>query len=342
MHKTASTYIQRSLRKNRGLLRRNGWLLPRRRCQENRLLEAVGQQHWKAWGRWLERAESRNCNLLVSHEALSCSLHRLCTGEGQTRGQWLANRLRSLGWDLKVIGFIRDQESYLNSRYTQLVKRLSVRSDFGSYVQRVMQEDTISQCDLITLFGWLHQSRDIQTVMLPYGSPRNRCGDLRKERPDPFCELLKELDLPDALIDRCQKAKSLNQQPGRLGVALALEVSAFLETHHPNALRSHSKELRSGIERLSKENGWPAEPFNGLNEQLSKSIRARYSSSNAAFCEAFWPGQNWINLFPEHSRPAHARSEASATADERHLLNACRDRVIADNVSPTSTIRRQG
>ena len=38
-----------------------------------------------------------------------------------------------------MIGFIRDQESYLNSRYTQLVKRLSIRSDFPPYVDKVMK-----------------------------------------------------------------------------------------------------------------------------------------------------------------------------------------------------------
>ena len=97
----------------------------------------------------------RTCNLLISHEALSSSLHQICRDGETSHGQWLADQLNRCGWRLKVIGFIRDQESYLNFRYTQLVKRLAVRCDFSTSTAGVMRGNTISECDLITLFGWL-------------------------------------------------------------------------------------------------------------------------------------------------------------------------------------------
>ena len=118
MHKTASTYIQKRLRKNRGLLRRHGVLLPARRRQDRALLDGLVNGQWKPWRRWLNRAEARGCQLLISHEALSCALPKKGVGKFETRGCWLAEKLRANGWQLKIVCFIRDQESYLNSRYT--------------------------------------------------------------------------------------------------------------------------------------------------------------------------------------------------------------------------------
>ena len=288
MHKTASTYIQKRLRKNRALLKANGLLMPKRRDLDTALLHAADQGHWKPWRQWLERAESRGCDTLISHEAFSQTLRKPASRGSQARGLWLAERLRKRGWRLKLICFVRDQESYLNSRYTQLVKRLSIRSDFPPYVDKVMKGNTISECDLITLFGWLRQQPDIDVVMVPFGSTRDQHGRRLETRPDPFHQLVAALALPPAVITRCKPARSLNQQPGRLGVSLALAVSRFLAEHHPEALKLHAKQLRGAIERMAKANDWPSEPFNGLNIAIRERIRHRYQASNAEFCRTFW------------------------------------------------------
>lgn len=334
MHKTASTYVQRRLRKNRGLMRKSGLLLPAKRRQDNRLLQAIAQERWKPWGRWLERAASNNCHFLLSHEALSCSLHQPCSDGTTPRGIWLADQLRRNGWNLRVIGFIRDQESYLNSRYTQLVKRLSIRSDFPSYVDKVMKGNTISECDLITLFGWLRQQPDIDVVMVPFGSTRDQHGRRLETRPDPFHQLVAALALPPAVITRCKPARSLNQQPGRLGVSLALAVSRFLAEHHPEALKLHAKQLRGAIERMAKANDWPSEPFNGLNIAIRERIRHRYQASNAEFCRTFWPDVTWAELFASrHQHPLG--TEICEGSDPTHAdVLACRQTVLTDSLPP--------
>ena len=331
MHKTASTYIQRRLRKNRDLLRKNGVLLPAHRQQDTKLMKAIVQENWKPWSRWLKRAEVRNCNLLVSHEALSCSLYKFCSDKEIPRGQWLADQLQSCGWRLKVVGFIRDQESYLNSRYTQLVKRLSIRSDFTTYVARVMQGNTISECDLITLFGWLIELPSVERVMIPFGANKDQNGH-ECQRPDPFQQLADELALPEAVIRQCKPVSSINQQPGRLGVALALEISRFLEQHHPRALARHSKQLRGGIERMAKKNGWTAEPFNGLDSTIQQTIRNRYQSSNAEFCRYFWPEMTWSELFGSRLQSIDESSSNAWTETADVELKACRGKVIASNL----------
>ena len=340
MHKTASTYIQKRLLKNRDLLQENGVLLPARRRQNNTLLKAIVQERWKPWGRWLKRAEVRRCNLLISHEALSSWLYQVCRDGETSHGQWLADQLHRCGWKFKVIAFIRDQESYLNSRYTQLVKRLAVRSDFATYTTRVMRGNTVSECDLITLFNWLIGLPDVEKVMIPFGASRDHHGRRCSTRPDPFLQVAEQLALPEAVISRCKPAPSRNQQPGRLGVALALEISRFLKEHQPTALTHHSKQLRRGIERMAKANGWPAEPFNGLDSTIQQEIRDRYEASNAEFCRCFWPEISWSELFEMHRKQSCETSRTSTEEDVE--LDACRRKVIADNLPAQMLIELPG
>tara|TARA_B100000524_G_scaffold180170_1_gene92817 strand:- start:211 stop:414 length:204 start_codon:yes stop_codon:yes gene_type:complete len=60
----------------------------------------------------------------VSHEAFS---HILCRPRSAKKirciGDWQLKKLNQAG--MTVIGFVRDQPSYLNSHYTQHVKRFS-------------------------------------------------------------------------------------------------------------------------------------------------------------------------------------------------------------------------
>jgi len=338
MHKTASSYIQRRLRKNRVLLKANGLLMPKRRQEDCLLFQAANQAQWQPWSRWLQRAESRGCDILISHEAFSWSLRKPALNCNQARGLWLAERLRQRGWGLKLICFVRDQESYLNSRYTQLVKRLALPIDFETYITRVMNEDTTSECDLLALFGWIEQDPQIQTVMIPFGSALDPNGAAIKTRPDPYGQLLAALDLPGAVLEKSQPASSLNQQPGRLGVALARDLRRHLEKHNPNALDSSAKILRKAIERLARQHGWPDEPFNGLDAGLCQTIRDRYRTTNSKFCQRFWPEVEWDDLFPNHVCSGTSAPEPSRMLDEElKQLEALRDSLIADNVPAQSS-----
>ena len=343
MHKTASTYIQRRLRKNRALLTANGLLMPKRRQLDAALLHAADQGQWKPWRQWLERAESRGCDTLISHEAFSQTLRKPVSRGSQATGLWLAERLRKRGWGLKLICFVRDQESYLNSRYTQLVKRLALQVDFEAYATRVMNEDTLSECDLHTLFGWIEQDPLIETTMIPFGSALDPSGAVIKARPDPYGQLIAALNLPGDVVERSQQVRSLNQQPGRLGVALARELRRHLEQHNPNALRDNGKTLRKAIERLAAQQGWTDDPFNGLDAQLCKTIRDRYRTSNTKFCQRFWPEVQWHDLFPNHiCSDTCAQEPLRPLNEELKQLKALRDDLIADNVPAQSSEAQVG
>ena len=307
--------------------------MPARRKVDNKLFQALLTEQWKPWRSWIQKAEARNCNLLVSHEALSRSLHQVGTDFSTPRGVWLARKLRRCGWDLKVISFIRDQESYLNSRYTQLVKRLKISSDFDTYVENVIQGNTISECDMITLFGWLIGRRKIKRVMIPFQASKDQTGQEHHTQPDPFQQLVNELLLPEEIIAHCKYTRSHNQQPGRLGVALALEINEFLTQHQPEVLKNHWKQLQLSIERLAETQDWATDPFNGLNKTIQQTIRNRYEASNAEFCRCFWPGMTWHELFNSRRQDTDGTSTSCLEVADADL-KPWRWEVLADILPP--------
>lgn len=199
MHKTASTYIQNRLRKNIQLLRRYQLLYPPLRRQHLALLQAVKQRDATAWQDWLAAAESQQCRLFLSAEAFSLELAKPCPGQAPDfrQGSWLRQLLQQRGWRLEVIAFIRDQPSYLNSRYTQLVKRLHTTCSFRRYVQRVIhQGGTESECDMMRLFEWALSDRNVRTTFVPFIQAVPSYSSEPQSHPDPFEKLLQCLPLP--------------------------------------------------------------------------------------------------------------------------------------------------
>ena len=281
--------------------------------------------------------------MLISHEAFSQTLRKPASKGRQASGLWVAERLRTRGWGLRLVCFVRDQESYLNSRYTQLVQRLALKVDFEAYITRVMNEDTMSECDLLSLFGWIEQDPLIETVMIPFGSALDSSGAAIRARPDPYAQLLAALNLPGKVVRQSQQVRPLNQQPGRLGVALARDLQCYLEEHNPKALRKKVKTLRRAIERLARQQGWPNDPFNGLDAELRRTIRDRYQTSNASFCQRFWPAVQWHDLFPNQvSSDTNAQKPSRMLDQELKQLETFRDSLIADYAPAQSSKAKSG
>ena len=106
---------------------------------------------------------------IVSHEAFS---HILCRPRSSKKpdciGDWLLRKLSQTGVNVTVIGFVRDQPSYLNSHYTQHVKRFATDESLEAYASKAMQT-TIgkSSCDPEQLFGWLQDHPAVHAVFFP-------------------------------------------------------------------------------------------------------------------------------------------------------------------------------
>jgi len=325
IHKTASTYIQHRLKRNQPFLRQHGLLYPKKRRDHLRLVKALRQGNFRPWGNLLERAERKGCQPLVSAEILSLVLAE--PSRSAPGGTVLTDLLRFLaarGVELELVAFLRDQPAYLNSRYTQLIKRFYFASSFERYVAHTMRVGGGSACDFEELFGEALASPQVRCSFLPF-----RSGD-----GDPCERLLQAVGLSSCagLQPLDQRA---NAQPGWQAVWIAQRLARLLRDLHPQAWRSPicKRRIREALERLAQEQGWQAEPFQGLNEPLLVRLEERYGASNERFAQRVW-GCSWRELFP---RPVPQPSpQAPRDRAERRALLAVAERLLAEGLGGAS------
>jgi len=289
IHKTASTYIQHRLKRNQPFLRQHGLLYPKKRRDHLRLVKALRQGNLRPWGKLLDRAARNGCRPLVSAEILSLVLAEpsRCTSGGTLLADLLLF-LERRGVALELVAFLRDQPAYLNSRYTQLIKRLYFGVSFERYLARTMRSGGESACDFEELFGEALASAQVRCSFLPF-----RAGD-----GDPCERLLQAVGVADCtgLQPLDQRA---NAQPGWQAVWIAQRLARRLQHQHPKAWRSPvcKARIREALERLALEQGWQAEPYQGLSAPLLNRLEERYGASNDRFAQRVW-GCSWRELFP--------------------------------------------
>jgi hypothetical protein len=312
IHKTASTFIQHRLKANRPLLEANGLLVPRRRKDHLALVAALRQRRFEPWAALLEQAAAQGCQPLISAEVLSLELARVAEPDqpaSRSRLSWLQRQLERQGIGLVVAGYVRDQPAYLNSRYTQLIKRFYLSSHFEGYVKAVLagrrQE---SLCDYQRLFGEALEHPGITTHLLPFPGVGDPC-----ER------LLAALGFARG-ADLAPLARPLvNSQPGWRAVWLARWLAHRLRRDHPAHWQQAAtrRRLRRQLEQLAQREQWPAEPFQALTPDLAHQIQLHYAASNAWLAQRAWGGSWAEQLPPQEPPPLRCRP---ATLQERREL----------------------
>ena len=214
MHKTGSTAIQKRLEANAELLDRHGISFDDN--SKNQLKSAAKKRDFKLWRQKLKRARKRNnSSLLISNEVLSHLLAPQPNQPGACLGSWLTEAFLNEGCSVTLIAFIRDQPSYLNSQYTQHVKKFGLDCDFETYARRMMEHTKArGECDPWRLFGWILNNPRLTAHLLPYGGSK---------AADPFQQLV-SLVIGTASTTSWRDIQRVNEQPGRLAIATALEV----------------------------------------------------------------------------------------------------------------------
>ena len=171
MHKTASTTIQRRLKANNSKLQDFGFRYAAR--ERKSLLKAVRKNNFKPWRKLIVQAQAEGFTPIVSHEAFS---HILCrprsAKDSRCIGDWLLKKLNQAGVEVTVIGFVRDQPSYLNSHYTQHVKRFATAQSLEAYTAKAMKPSIGKRtCDPEQLFGWLESNPPSKRCFFPMAAP---------------------------------------------------------------------------------------------------------------------------------------------------------------------------
>ncbi|CAK6687487.1 hypothetical protein OGCDGJMD_00232 [Cyanobium usitatum str. Tous] len=321
IHKTASTYIQHRLKRNQRFLRQQGLLYPGRRRDHMRLVKALSQGNLQPWGKLLDRAARKGRTPLVSAEILSLLLASpSADGDCSVLAQ-LLGFLKERGVGLHLVAFVRDQPAYLNSRYTQLLKRFYFALPFERYLSQTMRAGGESECDYERLFGEALELGEVRCSLLPF----------RSGEADPCERLLQAIGVASC-ADLDPLDQRANAQPGWQAVWIAQRIARRLRRHHLQAWRAGAckSRIREGLERMAESQGWPAEPFQGLSEPLLDRLEHRYGASNDRFASRVW-GCSWRELFP---RPIPSPSpEAPRSDEERRQLVALADQLLADGLA---------
>lgn len=293
MHKTASTTIQKRLTANNKLLQDFGYVYIAK--EREALLKAVEKKNFKPWLKLIRNTANHGSTPIVSHEAFSHVLCRKLSSKKTTcLGDWLLKKLNKAGVSVVMIGFIRDQPSYLNSHYTQHVKRFVTALFLEDYAAKAMRP-TLQKttCDPVQLFGWLEHHTSVQTNFFPYGRSITPQPQQQHAANDPFAQLVQCLGIPDSVA--FAKVDNLNAQPGDLAIRAALQLSQELKQE---GLRLGKKAnlARTLLCREAKQRHWDQTPYIGLNQELNQRIQDHFSSSNNRFAERVW-GCPWDQIF---------------------------------------------
>lgn len=281
-HKTASTYIQDRLLRNRRALQFHGLEynfngLPERRHKAIAMDAKEG--HLGLLQRHLAQNSKASGNLLLSAEQFTAPLANPDILAG------VKSVAEAMGFNLRVVIFIRPQLEYMNSRYIQECKRFYHAMRFSDYVKRYTEGSSQDIFDYQGFLGELAQSG--LCTFLPFG----------KKHGDPFNQLAQALELPAELVARLRPASgnAHNAQPGAKGVWLARYVTKQMRSSGVDS-RSLSNTTKI-IPKIAKANGWDSDRFYGFSKRLARETRRHYRQSNRKFSRLAW-GLPWNDVFP--------------------------------------------
>lgn len=311
-HKTASSYIQSRMAKNRDHLERAGVLLryPSASGRKHKpLSRALQKGNWPVWRRYLRALPKSSPLVLISGEQFTQPL--ACPD----RCRMLTDLLATEGFGLQVVVFLRDQADYINARFVHSTRRLYHHQSFAEYVSLQLSPERKHIYDYNALFSALIDNKAIASTFLPYGS----------QFGDPFDRLLKLFDRsPPPSGWRSADPNKGNVQPGCQGVWLAQQIGKRLEQ-----LGVSSRSLRNTggvVRRIAHEEGWQADRYCGFDDHSAARVSESFADSNAAFADRAW-NCSWRDRMPvvamrrlEYQPPAHGI--------ERQRLEALVDRAL--------------
>ena len=317
MHKTASTTIQKRLKANNPRLQDFGFNYAAE--ERKTLLKAARKKNFKPWRRLILQAQTRGLTPIVSHEAFSHILCRHRSGKkSRCIGDWLLKKLSQTGVSVTVIGFVRDQPSYLNSHYTQHVKRFATAQSLEAYAEKAMRPSIGKRsCDPEQLFGWLAQHPSVHAVFFPYGrsiTPPPCQGDALK---DPFAQLIHCLGIPETV--QFKPVANQNSQPGDLAIRAALQLSQELKREGVR-LGKRAKRARTLLCREAERRKWMETPYMGVDSGLNRRIRAHFAAANNRFANRIW-GCPWDQIFNPDTA---AQSRIPCAAEQQAIDQAVR------------------
>lgn len=229
-HKTASTYIQERLHRNRALLQRQGVSLQDPldcKPKPKKLAAELCKRRTKRWKAFFKQ-QPKGPHRLLSAEQFALPL------TDPDCIQQLETMTAEAGYELHIVIFIRSQLDYINSRYVYSLRRFYHHQTFEQFVNDALRgklqnekamrgkiERRQDVFDFWTYFQPLLKARDkgLKVSFLPF----------RQRDLDPFEQFIRTINVPSNLAWESCPQRHYNRSPGVRGVWLARTLSQLLD-----------------------------------------------------------------------------------------------------------------
>jgi len=304
-HKTASTYIQERLHRNRDLLQRQGISLQdpmNCKPKPKKLAAELCKRRTKRWKAFFKQ-QPKGPHRLLSAEQFALPL------TDPDCIQQLETMAAEAGFELHIVIFIRSQLDYINSRYVYSLRRFYHHQTFEQFVGdalkgRLQNEKAMrgkierrqDVFDFWTYFQPLLKARDkgLKVSFLPF----------RQRGLDPFEQFILAINAsPDLAWKPCPQ-RHYNRSPGTRGVWLARILSQLLEE---NDISSKTIENSSQIIlQEERRRFWQDPSFWGYSRKLTKKVTRHFETNNAKFAQAAW-NCSWDKAFSSNKKPEHRK-----------------------------------
>ena len=121
---------------------------------------------------------------------------------------------------MTVIGFVRDQPSYLNSHYTQHVKRFATAKSLDAYAAKICGHRSANAPTIRNNISGCSSSTHPSIRFFTYGRSITAAPSLGDGPEEPFAQLIHCLEIPETV--RFKPVTNLNIQPGDLATRTSL------------------------------------------------------------------------------------------------------------------------
>jgi len=326
-HKTASTYIQERLHRNRDLLNSQGVSLQdplNCKPKPKKLAAELCKRRSKRWKAFFNQNPEGPHRLLSAEQFAVPLTDPDCIQQLQTMAD-------EAGYELHIVIFIRSQLDYINSRYIYSLRRFYHHQTFEQFVGDALQgklqnektrrgkiERRQDVFDFWTYFQPLLKAKGkgLKVSFLPF-----RQGGL-----DPFEQFILSINLSTALPWKPCSQKHYNRSPGTRGVWLARVLSQHLkESNIPPKAIENSSQIILNEERRRR---WHDPSFWGYSRKLSKKVTQHFQSNNNKFAKAAW-NCDWEEAFSTTNQTARRRR---STYTPGSIENEMRMHGIAHNL----------
>ena len=294
-HKTASTYIQERLHRNRDLLNSQGVSLQDPldcRPKPKKLAAELCKKRRKRWKTFFKQ-QPQSLHRLLSAEQFAVPL----TDPDCIRR--LETMADAAGYELHIVIFIRDQLDYINSRYIYSLRRFYHHQTFEQFVDDALKGKLQNEKakrgkiqrrqDVFDFWNYFQpllkaRKRGLKVSFLPF-----RQGGL-----DPFEQFIHTINLSTGLPWKTCPPRHYNRSPGTRGVWLARVLSQHLRENNisPKTIGNSSQIILNEESRRH----WRDPSFWGYSQKLAKKVTRHFKSNNAKFAQAAWDS-SWDEAF---------------------------------------------